>query len=158
MSKPHPTATSVSPRELLLLDAAAPAAQLAEGLFLHWQQHWSGHLPLLALVEEQRQAALLEALCRRFRASAPCATDHTALRTAIRSLSDRGACLIAGGGEGEAALLTNLHLGAPLLAALQTPLPLLAVGTMEENPFYGEIGNLDLRPCPFGTGGPLPTA
>lgn len=151
MTTHHSTADAVRPPRLLALDPAAPAAQLAEALFGWWSRAWSEGAPVVALVAEECQAGLLDALRRRFQAAEPAAAKVAAeLREGIRLLTDRGACLIAGG-EGRPALLANLDLGPGLLARLDRPLPLLAVGTREENPASGELPGV--RPLPFGADG-----
>ena len=136
MTTLHSTADAVRPPRLLALDPAAPAAQLAEALFGWWSRAWSEGAPVVALVAEERQAGLLDALRRRFQAAEPAAAEV--------------ACLIAGG-EGRPALLANLDLGPGLLEWLDRPLPLLAVGTREENPASGELPGV--RPLPFGADG-----
>lgn len=136
-----------------MLDPTAPTAQLAERLYAHWEERWQSQPPMLALIPEARQAAFLEALRRRVEKAEPVAVLAEDLRSAIRQLTDRGACLIMGGQESRPALLNNLSLSSALLSALTAPLPILALGTLEENPLDRETGPSDFAPKIFGVHG-----
>lgn len=138
------------------MDSTAPSAQLAERLYGYWKEHWRGGLPLLALIPENRQAAFLDALRKRMEKAEPI-EDHSAktLRSAIRALTDRGACLVFGGQDSQPALLNHLSLSLALIQALSQPLPILVLGTVEENPLFAQNGSPDFAPIAFGVHGPV---
>lgn len=139
-----------------MLDSAAPTAQLAERLYAYWKEHWRTGLPVLALIPEIRQAAFLEALRKRMEKADPIESlSAEELRSAIRILTDRGACLVFGGQDSRPALLNHLSLSSVLKQALNAPLPILILGTVEENPLFAENGSPDFAPIAFGVHGPV---
>ncbi len=113
------------------LSPAAPVAQAAEWLVQAWL---AAPKVRLVLVDEARQSAFLDALRARVCKLEPlseCSSDD--LADAILQVVDTGACLIAGGHGKQPALATNLRVHPTLLRLVGQPLPLLMVGTMEEN-------------------------
>lgn len=139
-----------------MLDSTAPTAQLAERLYAYWKAHWRAGLPVLALITETRQAAFLEALRKRMeKADSIESLPAEELRGAIRILTDRGACLVLGGQDSRPALLNHLSLSPVLNQALSAPLPILILGTVEENPLFTENGSPDFAPIAFGVAGPV---
>ena len=138
-----------------MLDSTAPTAQLAERLYAYWKEHWPAGLPVMALIPETRHAAFLEALRKRMEKADPIESLSAGeLRSAIRVLTDRGACLVFGGQDSRPALLNHLSLSPILNQALGAPLPILILGTVEENPLFTENGSPDFAPIAFGVQGP----
>ncbi|MHC4824209.1 MAG: hypothetical protein ACYTEP_09345 [Planctomycetota bacterium] len=135
-----------SGQKVWLLEPDAPVAQAAEAVVKGWKEQCCVSL---ILVPEARLSAFLEVLRPRIlKLPAAEQAKSTALVDAVRQLTDTGACLVAGGEEGQPALVCNLILNRSLLASLGNAAPLLLVATLEEN--AADLDSLRdyLRPIP----------
>ncbi|MDA1114191.1 MAG: hypothetical protein O3A95_07830 [Planctomycetota bacterium] len=122
---------SASGEKVFYLDPETPVAEAAEAFLDAWLAR-----PVISmiLVPESQHAAFLAALRPRI-AKLPAAENSfkQELAAAIQCISDAGATLIVGGQDLRPALATNLILNHRLLASLGQAVPLVMVGTHEEN-------------------------
>ena len=120
-----------SGEKVFCLDLETPVAQAAE-IFL---EIWLARpVTSMIMVPESRNAAFLGALRPRI-AKLAAAENASAeeLAAAIHRIADAGATLVTGGHDLQPALVTNLKLNHRLLASLGHAVPLVMVGTLEEN-------------------------
>lgn len=114
-----------------LLPADMPVATAAERFMKLWEAR---RVAAVILLPEARQAAFLAALRPRVHKllSDP-AIDNDLFADLIRQVTDGGACLLCGGHDQRPALASNLLLNRPLIARIGAPVPLVMIGTLEEN-------------------------
>lgn len=120
-----------SGEKVFCLNPETPVAQAAEAFLEAWLAR-----PVISmiLVPESQHATFLAALRPRI-AKLPAAENSSKqeLAAAIHCISDAGATLVTGGHDLQPALVTNLKLNHRLLVSLGQAVPLVMVGTHEEN-------------------------
>lgn len=114
-----------------LLPADMPVATAAERFMKLWEPR---RKTAVILVPEARQAAFLTALRPRVhKLLSDSSIDGETFADFIRQIADGGACLLCGGHDLRPALASNLLLNRSLLSRIGAPLPMVMVGTLEEN-------------------------
>lgn len=114
-----------------LLPTDMPVATAAERFMYLWQER---RVAAVILVPEARQAAFLTALRPRVhKLLADPEVDADGFSDLIRQVADGGACLLCGGHDRRPALASNLLLNRALIERIGAALPIVMVGTLEEN-------------------------
>jgi len=112
-----------------------PVASVAEWVMASWCSTYEREPVAMVLVGQNDLSAFTSALRTRFLNLPPIpnGVQGDSLSASVQMATDSGACLIAGGHDGQACLVTNTQLSARLLDGLHSPAPLLLVVCQEEN-------------------------
>ena len=120
-----------SGEKVFYLDPEMPVAEAADAFMELWLER---PVTFMILVPESHNAAFLAALRPRIaKLPASESSSKEELSASIHRIADAGATLVAGGQDLQPALVTNLKLNRRLLASLGHAVPLVMVGTQEEN-------------------------